>query len=196
MGCPVSMESHGAHCQDAVRTLLSGIGENPTRPGLLDTPRRVVDMYREMTSGYQQDPATILARMFDDTSDEMVVLEGIEFTSLCEHNLLPFVGTATVGYVPDKQVVGISKLARLVECYARRLQVQERMTKQIADAIMEHLKPQGAAVLVKARHSCMGCRGVRKPSALMTTSALRGVFMTNQSARAEFLSLCNSVLTR
>jgi GTP cyclohydrolase I len=190
------MESHGAHCQDAVRTLLSGIGENPTRPGLLDTPRRVVDMYREMTSGYQQDPATILARMFDDTSDEMVVLEGIEFTSLCEHHLLPFVGTATVGYVPDKQVVGISKLARLVECYARRLQVQERMTKQIADAIMEHLKPQGAAVLVKARHSCMGCRGVRKPSALMTTSALRGVFMTNQSARAEFLSLCNSVLTR
>ena len=173
---------------DAVVRLLQHLGEDPNREGLLDTPKRVVKALAEMTEGYHQDPASILSTVFDEQHDQMVVLEGIEFTSLCEHHMLPFVGTATVGYIPNGRVVGLSKLARIVECFARRLQVQERMTDQIADAITEQLHPRGVGVVIRAHHSCMGCRGVRKPAALMTTSSLAGLIKDDPAARAEFLS--------
>lgn len=173
---------------DAVRRLLQHIGEDPNREGLLDTPKRVVKAMAEMTVGYHDDPAAILSTVFEEQHDQMVVLEGIEFTSLCEHHLLPFVGTATVGYIPAGRVVGLSKLARIVECFARRLQVQERMTDQIAGAIQQELEPRGVGVVIRAHHSCMGCRGVRKPAALMTTSSLAGLIKDDPAARAEFLS--------
>lgn len=174
---------------DAVTRLLEYVGEDPTRAGLVDTPARVVRALGEMTAGYREDPASVLAARFPDRCDEMVVVSDITFTSLCEHHVLPFTGTATVGYVPHGQVVGLSKLARLVDVFARRLQVQERMTEQIADAIDEHVEPLGVGVVVRAQHSCMGCRGVRKPGATMTTSALRGVLRDKPEARAEFLTL-------
>lgn len=173
----------------AVRTLLAMIGEDPTRPGLLDTPDRVVRAFVEMTEGYHVDPADVLARRFADRCDEMVVVSDIDFTSLCEHHLLPFVGVAAIGYLPDDEVVGLSKLARLVDVFARRLQVQERMTDQIADALWDHVGPLGVGVVVQAKHSCMGCRGVRKPGATMTTSAMRGAMRDNPETRAEFLRL-------
>ena len=173
---------------EAVVRLLEYIGEDPTREGLLDTPKRVVKALRELTSGYEQDPAAILATQFDEYSDEMVVVTGIEFSSMCEHHMLPFTGVATVGYIPSGGVVGLSKLARLVEVYAKRLQVQERMTTQIANAIEEHLVPLGCGVVITSHHSCMGMRGVKKPDAQMTTSALRGVFMTKGDVRQEFLA--------
>ena len=174
---------------EAVRNLLRLINEDPNRDGLKDTPRRVLAMYRELTAGYEMNPADLLTRTFEETSDELIVLDGIEFTSLCEHHLLPFIGTATIGYIPRDRVVGISKLARLVDCYARRLQVQERMTRQIAEAMMAHLKPEGCGVVLVAHHSCMGCRGVRKPEARMITSALHGVLRDKPEARSEFLAL-------
>ena len=180
---------HSASPEDAVVRLLEFMGEDPRREGLRETPRRVTGAFAEMTAGYAMDPAKFLKVVFDERCDQMVVLRGIRFTSLCEHHLLPFVGTATVGYLPDKKVVGLSKLARVVECYAKRLQVQERMTNQIADAIMEHVAAKGAAVVLKAHHSCMGCHGVRQPDAEMVTSALRGAFLSEASARAEFLGL-------
>jgi GTP cyclohydrolase IA len=181
-----------AKAEEAVRTLLQWMGQDPARPGLLDTPRRVVDAFTEMTIGYAQDPTKILATTFEEQYDELILLRGIRFTSLCEHHILPFTGTADVGYIPSNtgKVIGLSKLARLVECYARRLQVQERMTVEIAEALMIHLKPQGVAVVVKARHSCMGCRGVKKPEAIMVTSSMTGVFRDSPEARAEFLALC------
>ncbi len=175
--------------EDAVVTLLRWIGEDPDRDGLRDTPARVAKAWREMTSGYDDDPAAILARTFDESSDEMIVLRGIAFHSTCEHHLLPFHGTATVGYLPGK-VVGISKLARLVECFARRLQIQERMTRQIAEAIEEHLDARGAGVIVRAHHLCMGCRGVRQQETEMVTSAMLGTLRSDPKSRAEFL--CNS----
>lgn len=174
---------------DAVVRLLQHVGEDPTRPGLVDTPGRVLRAFTEMTTGYADDPASILGKVFDDCIDEMVVVRGIDFVSMCEHHLMPFVGTATVAYVPDQRVVGLSKLARLVECFARRLQVQERMTKQVVEAIDEHLHPLGAACIITARHSCMGCRGVRKASAEMVTSQLSGVMLDKPEARAELLAL-------
>lgn len=174
---------------DAVVRILQHVGEDPEREGLRDTPGRVLRAFTEMTAGYGEDPAAILSTVFDEQHDQMVVLSGIEFTSLCEHHLLPFVGTATVGYVPNGKVVGLSKLARLVECFARRLQVQERMTNQVAAAVMEHLQPLGVGVIIEAHHSCMGCRGVRKPSAVMKTSALAGIMRWDSTARGEFLRL-------
>lgn len=174
---------------DAVVRLLEFMGEDPTRDGLRDTPGRVLRAFTEMTAGMNEDPSVLLAKTFEDTCDEMVVVRGIEFVSTCEHHLMPFTGTATVAYVPAGRVVGLSKLARLVECYARRLQVQERMTNQIVQAMDEHLQPLGAAAIVTARHSCMGCRGVRKPGAEMVTSALSGVMRTKPEARAELLAL-------
>jgi GTP cyclohydrolase I len=174
---------------DAVVRLLEHVGEDPNRAGLADTPNRVVRALSEMTAGYSDDPAAILATTFADRCDEMVLVHGIDFTSLCEHHLLPFVGTAAVGYIPGDRVVGLSKLARLVECYARRLQVQERMTTEIAEAVERYLEPRGVAVTVEAHHSCMGCRGVRKPRARMVTSAMLGAFRDNSAARAEFLAL-------
>ena len=190
---PWEVDANGddTSAEDGVVRLLEHIGEDPNREGLLDTPKRVAKAMREMTVGYDDDPAVILGTTFDVSCDEMIVLDGIEFVSLCEHHLLPFTGTATVGYVPgeSQRVVGLSKLARLVECYARRLQVQERMTSQIVEAIEQHLSPLGAGVVVRAHHHCMGCRGVRKQSAVMVTSALVGNMRNDPTMRAEFLSL-------
>ncbi|MDE1904871.1 MAG: GTP cyclohydrolase I FolE [Rhodospirillales bacterium] len=180
-------DQHGP--ADAVTRLIEHIGEDPTRPGLIDTPRRVLDSLTEMTAGYRMDPAVHLGVVFPDKCDEMVVVTGIDFTSMCEHHMLTFTGTVAVGYIPDGQVVGLSKLARVVDVFSQRLQVQERMTEQIANAIDTHLDPKGVGVVVRARHSCMGCRGVRKPAAEMTTSALLGYFKDDPKARAEFLSL-------
>ena len=172
----------------AVETLLRWVGEDPRRDGLADTPARVAKAFREMTSGYLEDPAEILSRTFEETSDEMVILRGITFQSMCEHHLLPFLGTATVGYLPGK-VVGISKLARLVNCFARRLQIQERLTRQIADAVEKHLEARGVAVVIRAQHLCMACRGVRQMESEMVTSAMLGTLRTDATSRAEFLRL-------
>lgn len=173
----------------AARTLLEYVGEDPDREGLRDTPRRVLSALLELTRGYDDDPAEHLAVTFGEaTYDEMVVVRGIEFTSLCEHHLLAFRGRAAVGYVPSGRVVGLSKLARVVRLYAERLQVQERLTAEVADALVEHLSPKGVGVLVEATHSCMSARGVRAP-ATMVTSALRGVLLERPEARAEFLRL-------
>jgi GTP cyclohydrolase I len=147
-----------------------------------------VRAFREMTAGYDEDPAEILAKTFDEASDELIVLREIEFHSTCEHHLLPFYGTASVGYLPGA-VVGISKLARLVHCFARRLQIQERLTRQIAEAIETHLGARGAGVVVRARHLCMGCRGVRLPASEMVTTAMLGVLRQDAAARGEFLRI-------
>jgi GTP cyclohydrolase I len=173
---------------EAVTTILRFIGEDPSRDGLADTPERVLRAWREMTSGYGDDPAEILARTFDETSDEMVVLRNISFHSTCEHHLLPFYGEVSVGYLPGK-VVGISKLARLVDCFARRLQIQERHTRQIAESIEEHLDARGVGVIVRAHHLCMGCRGVRQQNTEMVTSSMLGTLRSDPMARAEFLRL-------
>jgi GTP cyclohydrolase IA len=176
---------------EAVTTLLRFIGEDPSRDGLLDTPQRVVRAWREMTAGYAEDPEEILSRTFEETSDELVILGGISFYSTCEHHLLPFYGTASVGYLPGK-VVGISKLARLVQCYARRLQIQERMTKQIAAAIATHLEARGVGVVIKAHHLCMGCRGARQPATQMITSSMLGTLRDDAVSRSEFLRLSDN----
>ena len=178
-----------AEAEDAVTTLLRFIGEDPERDGLRDTPARVVKAWREMTAGYAEDPAEILSRTFAETSDELVILRGISFYSTCEHHLLPFYGEAVVGYLPGK-VVGISKLARLVECFAKRLQVQERMTRQIAEAVETHLEARGVGVVLRAHHLCMGCRGVRQEETEMVTSSMMGTLRTDATSRAEFLRLC------
>lgn len=175
--------------EDAVVRLLQAIGENPAREGLRDTPRRVVKAMREMTAGSGECAATILQTTFSARCDQIVAVKGIEFTSMCEHHLLPFIGSATVAYLPTDRVVGLSKLARLVDAHARRLQLQEQMTHDIAFDLMEHLKPLGAGCIVKARHLCMGCRGVKKPGAEMITSATLGVFRDDPAVRSEFLEL-------
>lgn len=177
-----------AAAEDSVATILRFIGEDPDRDGLLDTPARVVRAWREMTAGYAEDPAEILGTTFDEACDEVVVLSGISFYSTCEHHMLPFYGRASVGYLPGK-VVGISKLARLVNCFARRLQIQERMTRQIAESIETHLEARGVAVVIRAHHLCMGCRGVKQPDSDLITSAMRGVFRSDAVARSEFLKL-------
>lgn len=176
----------------AVGLLLTTIaGENSTREGLLDTPARVCKMYDEIFGGYQMSPQQILSKTFkEEDHQEMVIVRNIEFYSHCEHHMVPFFGVAHIGYIPNGTIVGLSKFARLVECYAKRLQVQERMTSQIADSIVEHLRPLGVAVVVKAQHLCMSMRGVKKPEAETLTSAMRGVFLDNSnSARNEFLGL-------
>lgn len=157
-----------------------------------NTPKRFLKALEEMTAGRLEDPKEILSKQFDEHSDELIVLRDVDFTSVCEHHLLPFVGTAHVAYLPGPggKVVGLSKLARLVDCFARRLQLQERMTKQIATALVEHLNARGAAVVVKAHHSCMGCRGVKKPGAVMVTSCTLGAFREDAQLRNEFLVLC------
>lgn len=179
---------HKTAPEDAVVRLLSFIGEDPNRDGLLQTPARVCRALAEMTAGYKQDPLEILATSFDCEYDEMVIVRGVPFTSLCEHHLLPFTGTATVAYIPRSRVCGLSKLVRLVDVYARRLQMQERMTTQIAQALQDALDPQGIGVVVKGVHSCMSCRGVNKAGE-MVTSALRGAILDKPHARAEFMSL-------
>lgn len=179
------------HARQGVRALLRYLDQDPDAPGLADTPARVLRAYRELCQGYQVDPAALLAVSFPEDTDGLVVVRGVEFTSLCEHHLLPFMGTATVGYLPGpgRGVVGLSKLARLVDCYAQRLQVQERLTRQVVDALVEHLEPVGAGCVVHATHLCMSCRGVRKREAEMVTSALAGVLREEPDARAEFLAL-------
>lgn len=177
--------------EQAVATLLRLIGEDPDRDGLRDTPRRVVKALIEMTAGYDESPAAILSTTFAEHCDELIVLRGIDFHSTCEHHLLPFQGVAHVGYLPGK-VVGISKLARLVHCFARRLQIQERMTQQVAAAIETHLEARGVGVIVSAHHLCMGCRGVRLPATQLVTSAMLGTLRNNAETRSEFLRLCGT----
>jgi GTP cyclohydrolase I len=176
----------------AVREIIEAVGEDPERQGLLDTPGRVARMYGELFDGLRIDPKEYLAVRFDVAQDEMVLLKDIPFYSMCEHHFMPFHGIAAVGYLPDGQVVGLSKLARLVDGFARRPQLQERLTGQIADAIVDALNPDGVAVVIEAEHLCMTARGVRKPGSRMVTSATRGAFRKNSVTRAEFLSLVRS----
>jgi len=175
--------------QAATRELLVAVGVDPDAEGVLETPRRIAEMYAEVFSGMWMDPAAFLEVGFDEAHDEMVILRDIPFYSMCEHHLLPFHGAAHVGYIPDGRVVGVSKLARVVEGFARRPQLQERLTGQIADCIMNALRPDGVAVVVEAEHLCMTMRGVRKPGSKMVTSAVRGHFRDRDRTRAEFLSL-------
>jgi GTP cyclohydrolase I len=174
--------------QEAIRTVLAYLGEDVKRDGLQDTPKRVVKAWLELTAGYELDPKKILGTTFDVEYDQMVMVKEIPFVSLCEHHVLPFTGTATVAYIPRGRVVGLSKLARLVDAYGRRLQVQERMTKQIADAIQTHLDPAGVGVIIKGNHSCMALRGIQK-DATMVTSIVTGAFREEPETRAEFLNL-------
>jgi GTP cyclohydrolase I len=174
----------------AVEELLFAIGEDPTREGLQATPRRVAAMYEELFAGLDEDPSKHLTLTFAADHDEMVMVRDIPFASLCEHHLVPFMGKAHVAYIPgdDGRITGLSKLARLVDAYAKRLQVQERMTSQIADTIMDTLAPRGALVVVEAEHLCMSMRGVRKPGTLTVTSALRGIFKDDPRTRAEAMA--------
>jgi GTP cyclohydrolase I len=180
----------GASTQEIYAELLKRIGEDPTRDGLLQTPKRMEKSMAFLTKGYEQTVASVLhGALFDVDYDEMVMVRDIEFYSMCEHHLLPFFGKAHIAYVPNGKVVGLSKLPRIVEVFARRLQVQERLTQQIAEAIEEAIAPQGVGVVIEAQHLCMMMRGVEKQSSLTVTSSLRGVFKTQMQTRSEFLSL-------
>jgi len=178
-----------AKIEKAVGEILAAVGEDPSREGLANTPRRVAKMYTELLGGMQSDPKEHLKSVFREDYDEVVLLKDIPFHSMCEHHMMPFIGKAHVAYLPDGQILGVSKLARVVDCFARRLQVQERLTVQVADFLMENLKPQGVAVVIEASHSCMTIRGVRKPGATMVTSALRGIFIRDPKSRSEVLGL-------
>jgi GTP cyclohydrolase I len=180
-----------ARIEAAVREILIAVGEDPDRPGLLETPARVARAYAETFAGLRQDPYEVLATTFDEGHEEMVVVKDISMYSTCEHHLVPFHGVAHVGYIPgaDGRVTGLSKLARLVEVYARRPQVQERMTRQIADALYEVLTPRGVIVVIEAEHLCMAMRGIRKPGSNTVTSAVRGIFRDNAVTRNEAMSL-------
>ena len=178
-----------ARIERAVHELLEAIGENPQREGLRGTPGRIARMYAEIFAGLYIDPSVYLHTQFDEGHDEMVILRDIPFYSMCEHHLVPFHGVAHVGYMPDGRVVGLSKLARVVEGFARRPQLQERLTAQIADAIMASLRPDGVAVVIECEHLCLTMRGVKKPGSKMVTSAVRGSFRQSAVTRAEFLSL-------
>ncbi|MGY1812963.1 GTP cyclohydrolase I FolE [Blastococcus sp. SYSU D00820] len=180
-----------ARAEAAVRELLLAIGEDPDRPGLQDTPARVARAYAETFAGLAQDPADILATTFDEDHDELVLVKDIPMYSTCEHHLVPFHGVAHVGYIPgeDGKVTGLSKVARLVDVYARRPQVQERLTRQVADSMYDVLKPRGVIVVVEAEHLCMSMRGIRKPGSRTVTSAVRGIFRDNPATRAEAMGL-------
>ncbi len=179
------------HVLGAVRTLIEWAGDDPDREGLLDTPRRVAKAWREYARGYGEDPGQHLKRTFEEVGgyDEIVLLRDIPFQSHCEHHMAPIIGKAHIAYLPNDKVVGISKLARVLHGFARRLQVQERLTAEVADAIWNHLNPQGVAVVVEATHACMTARGVGTPGVLMTTSRMMGVFRDDQRSRREVLSL-------
>src|ERR1700689_4680396 len=181
-----------ARIERAVREILLAVGENPDREGLVQTPGRVARSYAELFSGLFEDPRVHLRTVFRERYDEVVLLRDIEFHSLCEHHLLPFTGRAHLAYLPDGKVVGLSKLARLVEGYARRPQVQERLTMQIADALMEELRPIGAACVIEAVHTCMTIRGAKKHGSTMVTRPLRGIFKKNPASRSEILSLMHA----
>jgi GTP cyclohydrolase I len=173
----------------AVREILAAIGEDPDREGLLETPGRVARMYAEMFSGLHEDPRQHLKKFFKEKYDEVVLVKDISFNSMCEHHMLPFMGKAHIGYLPNGKVIGLSKLARVVEVVARRPQVQERMTETIADLLVGELEAKGVAVVVEASHSCMTIRGIRKPGSLCVTSAMRGVFRSHLSSRSEIMNL-------
>jgi GTP cyclohydrolase I len=173
----------------AVREILYAVGENPDREGLRDTPARVARMYAELFSGLREDPRVHLRRFFAEKYDEMVLVRDISFNSMCEHHLMPFTGVAHVGYIPNGKVVGLSKLARVVESFSRRPQVQERMTEGIANLLIEELDVKGVAVVIEATHSCMTVRGVRKPGSICVTSAMKGIFRSNLSSRSEVMQL-------
>ncbi len=178
--------------EQSVRNMLEIVGEDPDREGLLKTPERVYKAFNFLTKGYKQDPKEVLNEaLFTSSNDEMVVIRDIEFYSMCEHHLLPIIGRAHVAYIPDGKVVGLSKIPRMVEVFARRLQIQEQMTEQIADAITDVIKPKGVGVVIQARHMCMEMRGVEKVNSITTTSALRGMFR-EQKTRSEFLNFVNT----
>ncbi len=172
--------------KEGVRLILEGVGEDITREGLIETPDRIARMYHELAAGYEDDPAVHLSKRFHAGSSDMVVEKDITFYSFCEHHMLPFFGKAAVAYVPDGEVVGLSKIARTVEVYARRFQLQERLTSQIADAFMEELKPKGVMVLIEAEHMCMSMRGIKKPGAKTVTSVTRGVFDEDEKLQNDF----------
>ena len=179
------------HVQEAVRTLIRWAGDDPTREGLLDTPVRVARAWKEYAQGYAEDPAHHLSRTFEEVGgyDEIVLLKDIPFQSHCEHHMAPILGKASIAYLPKDRVVGISKLARVLHGFARRLQVQERLTAEVADCVWENLKPQGVAVVIEATHACMTARGVRTPGVMMTTSRMMGVFRDDERSRREVLAL-------
>lgn len=182
--------------EEAVKTMLEGIGEDPSREGLVKTPRRVRKAFEYMCGGYAKDPAEVLGEaLFESTGHEMVVVRNIEFYSMCEHHLLPFFGRCSVAYIPDGKVVGLSKIPRMVDVFARRLQLQERLTEEIADALMGAIRPKGVAVVIHARHMCMEMRGVEKIHSSTSTSALRGIFHHGKT-REEFFSIINAPADR
>jgi GTP cyclohydrolase I len=179
--------------EDAVKYMMLHVGENPNREGLLKTPQRVKKAYEFIFGGYKEDPREILkSALFTSSNDEMVLLKDIEFYSTCEHHLLPIIGRVHVAYIPDGKVVGLSKIPRVVNVFARRMQIQEQLTEQIADAIMDTIEPKGVAVVIQARHMCMEMRGVEKINSTTTSSALRGLFKKDEKTRSEFFSLINS----
>jgi len=180
-----------SEAEDAVRTLIRWTGDDPTREGLLDTPKRVAKAWREYTRGYAEDPGDHLSRTFAEVGgyDEIVILKDIPFQSHCEHHMAPIIGKGHIAYLPQNRVVGISKLARVLHGYARRLQVQERLTAEVADCIQHHLEPRGVAVVIEATHACMSARGVMTPGVVMTTSRMLGVFRNDHSSRTEVLRL-------
>lgn len=181
--------------EESIKKVLLYLQEDPNREGLADTPLRVRKAYEFMCSGYTQNPKEIIQKaLFSSTNDEMVVVKDIEFYSQCEHHMLPIIGKAHVAYIPNGKVVGLSKIPRVVDVFARRLQIQEQMTEQICDALNEHLKPKGVAVIIDARHMCMEMRGVEKISSTTVTSALRGLFKSNKTTKDEFLSIVGSSL--
>ena len=176
--------------QDLIKSLLSELGEDPNREGLLKTPDRVAEMYKFLTKGYKESPEEVINdAYYVEGPQDMVVLRDIDFFSLCEHHMLPFFGKCHIAYIPDKKIIGLSKLARLVEIYSRRLQVQERLTKQISNTIKKHLKPLGVAVVMEAEHLCMKMRGVEKQNSVAITSSMLGEFHDSDATRGEFLSL-------
>lgn len=187
IGAPFAVDL--SRIRAAVREILLAVGEDPDREGLLETPDRVARMYEELFAGLHTDPRTFLRKTFTQVYNEMVLVKDISFASMCEHHILPFAGKAHIAYLPNGKIVGLSKLARVVEAFSRRPQVQERMTEQIADLLTEVLQPRGVGVILEASHSCMAIRGVRKAHSLCTTSAMRGHFRDNAATRTEFLSL-------
>ena len=188
--CPASApQVDQQRIQRAVREILAAVGEDPDREGLKETPARVARMYAELFAGLHENPSQHLKKFFTEKYDEMVLIRDISFNSMCEHHLLPFMGRAHVGYVPNGRVLGLSKLARVVEVVARRPQVQERMTETIANLLMDELQAKGVAVVIEATHTCMTIRGIRKPGSLCVTSAMKGLFRSNMSSRAEVMNL-------
>ena len=186
-------QSKDAEFENAVKNMMLHVGEDPAREGLLETPSRVRKAYEFIYGGYKEDPKEILSSaLFTSSNDEMVLIKDIEFYSTCEHHLLPIIGQVHVAYIPDGKVVGLSKIPRVVNVFARRMQIQEQLTEQIADAIMDAIAPKGVAVVVQARHMCMEMRGVEKINSTTTSSALRGLFKRDEKTRSEFFSLINS----